>query len=67
MKARVDENGNLLGIYTEEFLNINFESLGVENWILTENIPTEWLLKGQLINEIWIETATQEELANYEL
>ncbi len=53
MKARIDENGFLLGFYTDQYIK--------DDWLMTNIEYKEDFLKPKLENNIWIEGITLEE------
>lgn len=66
MKHRIDENGYLIGRnYTDEFLQDNAEL--VADWILTDVPLTENFVISKLVNSVWIEGATPEQLEAYNM
>jgi len=66
MKHRIDENGYLIGRnYTDDFLQDNAEL--VADWILTDVPLTENFVISKLVNGVWIEGATPEQLEAYNM
>ena len=53
MKARIDENGFLLGFYTDQYIK--------NDWLMTDIECKEAFLKPKLENNIWVEGITLEE------
>jgi len=58
MKARINLDNSLGGIYTDEFIE---KSELVSNWNLTDNLPSTDLFIPIFDNGQWIEGATEED------
>lgn len=66
MKQRIDENGYLIGRnYTDDFLQ-DYTEL-VADWILTDVPLIDGLLISRLVDGVWVEGATNEELEAYNM